>query len=426
MSFRKKIFFVILALNAVPFSYWLTSIPGVGLWGALRGQTLYAIASMGLFGLLIILRVQTSLRSLSIILPFILLMFYGVVFSWLTGAVTPNAMNLYFRITYVVLFILMFRTIDFNAEELFRGFIYSGIAIALITVILTDGFTNQQYFSYELGVRRFRGLGSMLGYGNYFSLLAVLLYVGIREKKFPAVYGYLLFIFFFYNLALTAARSALLGLVLPITLYEWLFNGNQSKIRRMFLLSVILMVAFITVFYGPIASRVTMSTNLHKFTAGRYDSWIYIWNLNTSPLRYIWGLGPGQTETLLRNQHLQMLHNDNLQIYFDFGLVGIFIWIGFFIGLFKKGLKRLKYPYPEISFATKLALISLAAFFVRSNVDTLLHHYTHFVLYLIFPLFVFRLKSRKNGKYQRPVYPVLPRSRRILYPFHIRQTTFRR
>ncbi len=426
MSFRKKIFFVILVLNAVPFSYWLTSIPGIGLWGALRGQTIYAVTSMGVFTFLIILRIRNSLQNLKIILPFILLMFYGVVYSWLNGTVTPNAMNLYFRLTYVMLFILMIMTLEFKAVELFRVFIYSGIAIALITVILTDGFTNQQYFSYELGVRRFRGLGSMLGYGNYFSLLAVLLYVGIREKKFPAQLGCLLFAFFFYNLALTAARSALLGLVLPIALYEWLFNRSQSKLRRIVLLTVIVCGGLLTVFYGPISSRVTMSTNLHKFTAGRYDSWLYIWNLNTSPLRYIWGLGPGKTEALLRNQHLQMLHNDNLQIYYDFGLLGILIWLGFFIGLFKKGMKRLNYPFPEISFATRLALISLVAFFVRSNVDTLLHHYTHFVLYLIFPLFVIRLKTSKNGKYRKPAYPVLHRSKRILYPYPVRQTTYRR
>ncbi|RMF58635.1 MAG: O-antigen ligase domain-containing protein [Calditrichaeota bacterium] len=419
LTLRYKIFIVFLFFNAIPVGDWLTSLIGRGLPAIITSQTSYGFVSMGiiLYGFAVDrFRIFPTYRIVS---PLVIMLFIGLSLVWMSGEFNPYTANIYFRIVYIIIFMIYFLSLNIKPDELFRFFLQTALVIAVLTFLITKGFTDPRFFNNEYGVHRFRGLGSMLGYGNYFSLIAVFLYVGMREKRIRLKPALPLLGFFFYNMLLTAARSAVISFVFPAVLYEVLFNVKEKYRKRLLVLTLVVFAGVLTFVYGPISSRVTMSKDINTFSSGRWASWEHMWEMQEHPLRFVFGLGPGVTETELRRHKLLMLHNDNLQIYFDFGIVGLVLWNMFFFILMKAGIKHLRTPYTNMSFAAKLTLCSMVAFLIRSNVDTLLNHYTHFVLYLLFPLIIYRFDRihkrqivvHQNGK--------LTGKPRILIPFKI-------
>jgi hypothetical protein len=390
MKILNKLFYLFIFINLLPTNYIFSKFHFVGLNRVVLGQAIYSAATLFILVLIGIVNLNKTLRYVKIIRPIVWL----ILFSFISLITSQNLIqpNIYFRIFYVSLFCVVTLTLPINSKDMYKVLLFAFLMIALAAIIVSKGFTDVQFMKNEYGVMRFRGFGSMLGYGSLFSLAAALTYVLIKENYLSKKTGYLLLVIFTINIIVTVSRLALVSFIATILFYEFFLN-NQTKLSKKIVINTILASLFGYYFINSVFfNRIENLTGKNNFSAGRIDSITYLFSKIESLTHFLIGHGPGVSEKLLLLKNMQLPHNDYVVFLYDFGIIGLILWVTYLLKFVKVSKKMLDVDRTNI--LAKLSLVSLLLLLFRTNFDTALNKYTEYVIYLIFPLLCFKQYSQ--------------------------------
>lgn len=169
---------------------------------------------------------------------------------------------------------------------------------------------------------------------------------------------------------MTGKRAGFLALAVIMVLYFLLPNPadkDKHVARRIFLFALlaIVMIFVITSLSGKF--NLNMMDRLDNMGedggSGRLKRWTRLWNnvdTDFNPLQILFGHGWNATVILLGGH----AHNDFLEIFYDYGIITLLLYLAFFVFLFRQGISmyKAKYYYAREFMCSFVAAIFLAFF----------------------------------------------------------------
>lgn len=197
------------------------------------------------------------------------------------------------------------------------------------------------------------------------------------------------FLYLFQSFAtiLSNKRTGLIALVVYFLTYEWLFNKKVSSKKRIYKVFIYLFIVTTLYFLFPVIIaklNITVFDELNfshiSEDGGSNRLFIYnqLWNVQLKSGIKHWVIGSGYNSVLLSRVCTDgaiggfvSAHNDFLEVLYDYGIVGLFAYVYFFICLFKEGIFMLKQQY-------KYAI----PFFCSLLLTVIMSMTSHLVIYL--------------------------------------------
>jgi len=284
---------------------------------------------------------------------FLFFVFYIFLLEYISFLSHGNAVGMItgFIYSYKLIYILAIFYAIYNIStiidviEIVKFFVYGAFIYGLIllfSIILgvseptyTEGtFGNKGLFSSGNGLSIFLGISSLVAFFYY--------------KKTQEMREYLVFIVIFISVLAVGTKAAIIFLFIILSIL-FFYHGKLIKLLLLSLLFFILMffynellVSFSTVF-DVIVFRYNNSDNIFSFIASNRDNYISDalehFNIDGwAVLRFIFGAGVFLSFRNSSDVNLvyDTLESDFFDIYFSFGLLGLFLYLGvFFVGLFK-------------------------------------------------------------------------------------------
>lgn len=187
--------------------------------------------------------------------------------------------------------------------------------------------------------------------------------------------------------AVSLKRSAMIIslLSLGVVFYMRFIEGKRFKI-----VPTIILVCVVSIIYSFISESQNVVNIVSRFNSieddngsGRMGIYEMVWLLITKSSQMDLILGHGFNSVIV-SIGFASAHNDFLEIIYDFGIIGIIIYVSFHLALIKRciSLKKQKSEYFESY------LVSYIIFFVMSMVSHLIIYPTYFIILCAYWAFV--------------------------------------
>lgn len=167
-----------------------------------------------------------------------------------------------------------------------------------------------------------------------------MLFLFIKEKHRNYVFLIALLV-----VLLSSKRAGILAIGLGFLSYRYAMGRVSSKkgfIRTLLLIVIFyfILIRMNTIMGGRIFDR--FGSALDDSGSGRIDVWIQTWSLIKGSDLYHWFFGHG-FNSLVREMSMDFsAHNDFLEIFFDFGLLGLVLFVAFLVSWFVAVGKKIK------------------------------------------------------------------------------------
>lgn len=184
-------------------------------------------------------------------------------------------------------------------------------------------------------------------------------------------------------LFLSTKRTGIIALAVALIVYFLLNNSHNQKMRKNYFITVIIVISSVTafIFLFNYFSDQTGGYLLNRFTtieedqgSGRMDIWKNTISLQLDSNFEGWIMGHG-LNAVSRSFVGFSAHNDFLEVLYDYGIIGLILYVSLYIQLFSIAFKmhQNKYQYFP-SFA-----ISCVLFFILSLFSHLIIYPTFFI-----------------------------------------------
>ena len=201
------------------------------------------------------------------------------------------------------------------------------------------------YFNNEKVLSRYSTVREEITNNGAYNFVGLLLFIPLLSKRI--YWGYAGMGVLFYYIMIGAKRGAIIiGFLLLIlnTFYLLKSSGKDvKKIIRNFFIGLVGLVAVGLIAYFVFQDSTYLQKRLEETLEGNssgrdriYSAILYAWYESDSILSYLFGLGYLSSIRIAGNY----AHNDWLELLSSFGLCGVFVYILFFVGLFKIALNR--------------------------------------------------------------------------------------
>ena len=316
----------------------------------------------------------------------------GVIMNMITSRLHFYNTNMVFYFPFLILYFIFFMYYQDDCMEFMKKnkkYIDIVTGLWLLTILISLLLTNFYVFEGETrGFVSFAGTTFLLCQIAIFVFAILAIQYNLWHRKF-----YLISMFIPSLCILLGTTRTYLG-VLACAWMLFLYTQIENK-RMYFVVLVIAAVILIgIVLLSPIkdkfintAGRTEIGLDpLEAFTSGRSEFWVYDLQtmLKNEPIKILFGNGVNYLFNLnyARFQAALWAHNDFLQIFSDYGLLGLFIYIGMFKAMFKRTFKGLK--------VSKLAMLMLIIIWVFNAFFNMF--YTYFNAVLSYPFYCIILK----------------------------------
>ena len=316
----------------------------------------------------------------------------GVIMNMIINRFHFFSVNMVFYFPFLILYFIFFvnyqdDSIDFMKNN--KKYVDNVIILWVLTVLISLPLSSSYIYEGETrGFVSFAGSTFLLCPIAIFVFALLAVQYNIWHKKI-------------YIIAmLVPSLCILLGTTrtyLGVLACAWmLFLYTQIENKRMyFMVIVIAAVALIgIVFLSPIkdkfintASRTDIGIDpLAAFTSGRSIFWTYDIKtmIQNNPMRILFGNGVNYLFNINYAYFGNPLwaHNDFIQIFSDYGMLGLIVYLGMFRVLFKKTFKNIK--------ISKLAMLMLVTIWVFNAFFNMF--YTYFCATLSYPFYCMIVK----------------------------------
>lgn len=231
----------------------------------------------------------------------------------------------------------------------------------------------------------------------YFSLILVVAMILLYYNKFKNKWiNLILFLLLFSGIIIASSRGVILGGIAIIIL---MIYQRFKNIKKTLLISLLFLTCFTVVgYFSPLKTRVLEILNTkHIYPEGiHFNSFnirMAIYNCSFELIKDspIMGFGPGDTQEILNNCYHKFdtkafddinynSHNQYLDYYLSFGIIGFILIVSLFVYYLKNAIKSRDYQY--INF--------LVLFYVVFLIENVLVRNTGLVLFTLFNcLFVY-------------------------------------
>lgn len=285
-------------------------------------------------------------KSNSIIIPFVpILLFLWVIMSILWSYDSNYNIIVYwlmfiFEILPIFLFLCTF-PFDTIMRETERGLILGGIAVCIVAIYAGFSYTgrlgNEEFFH-----------PNIIGNLTSISLLAYFSHVGRKDRiNVPdlIVGGLLLSVLF-----LTISKTAILAFIIAFISLIFAWQKVDSLKRGFaFILFLLVLICFIYIFFSEYIYKYfnsyLFSEKFFKTLTGR----TLIWDISIQLIRKKWLIGYGfmayrnLVGDKLFHVRIGSAHNDFLNVMFNFGLIGLLLYVYVLFIYFVDIIKTFKY-----------------------------------------------------------------------------------
>jgi len=406
----------VILINGIPFNYFFGGEPSLEPVG-IQPHTWIAFG----FSLLFVPGILKNYGPLKLywpeLRPLVLLLFFTLV--WLGFGVSWSyALRFIFRILFVLTFCAAFLAADPARHWKHYSFAVfgSGATVLLLSTIAPVYWSPDP--SAPLAPERFAGLGSTLTHAHVFSLLIALVFYLFRTRNLHPFPSFLLLFLFGWQLLLTQTRSAFIGLFVCLLVIELLLVRRPSSVASVLVIIIAAFFIATSPFFrhrlvDPLAEQAVADV----YSTGRTVAIDAALERFFSASQVLLGAGPGSTEAFLYYSLIVMTHNDYLNILLDLGIMGLGLFVWFFLRLFQSCWRLLRMKEDKDgSIVASLGIVSLVALFIRLGLDTVLHGYMNMVSYLVFPLIAVAIeKNKRKNRFCDPphVYPSAPEKTKL-------------
>ncbi len=201
------------------------------------------------------------------------------------------------------------------------------------------------YFNNERVLSRYSTVKEEVTNNISYNFVGLLLFIPLLSKRI--YWGYAGMGVLFYYIMIGAKRGAIIiGFLLAILNVFYLLRSSGKdvkKIIRNFFIGLVGLVAVGLIAYFVFQDRTYLQRRLEQTLEGNvsgrdtiYSAILYAWYESDSIWNYLFGLGYLSSIRIAGNY----AHNDWLELLSSFGLCGVFVYILFFVGLFKIALNR--------------------------------------------------------------------------------------
>jgi O-antigen ligase len=283
-----------------------------------------------------------------------------------------------YRISFIFIMLTFLASINYDQlklKKLEKVIFLSGIIIILFYgyfyLTKIELFRQNEIESYIF--RRFQGFGSgdyvssaMLFFSNFYLLEFIL-----KKRRVTVL---ILFLVSVILLGATGSRWALIALVISLSII--LFTARGRKTSTFFGITAIILVGliFLMIHGNLYKTRLAPShyKNIYLYTSGRWFSYQFTMEKfieNLTPITFLFGNGSNKINILLEQYGLPMVHNDYIMIFFNYGIVGLILWLWFLYSLVsfsKYGMKNAEsliyYIFAVLAFAQSISIILMGFF----------------------------------------------------------------
>lgn len=324
-----------------------------GIWNIIQG--LYVV-----FGLFVLLSKEIRYKDFPMIKRYLLFMLYIWFLSLFTILFVPkfgvSTLFHFITVPYGVLCLLLFFYVGMRSD------------IKRYPYILYPTFLIITYILYS-SIRSFvPSPDSNLG-----AIADVYYIVGLLPLIFiytPKTYRIIPFLIACVAVLMTGKRAGFLALGVILILY-FFPDAEQRKEKSFFalILPYVLLLGIVSV----IVAKFVGSLNLNMFTrldrlsedggSGRADRWLHIWReivANETPISFFVGHGYNSVSSLVGGH----AHNDFIEIFYNYGIISVILYISFYISLIKECVKMYmaKFTYAKEFMVAIVVSVFLAMF----------------------------------------------------------------
>jgi O-antigen ligase len=200
-------------------------------------------------------------------------------------------------------------------------------------------------------------------------------------------------------------RTAILAFVFSLIIYEFMVNycfGRKSWFKKIIYLFCLLFGLFIVFNFVEQKSGGFVSQRIHSAQmdegSGRLDIYSSVFQRQFESNIFYWVFGHGHDGVRRERVHLLRstsnpvsAHNDWLEVLFDYGLVGLFLYILLHLAIIYKCIKLIR----NKSSLGPAIVSSYALFFIMSLTSHLILYPTYFSYLMAFWGMIFALDSRQ-------------------------------
>lgn len=223
-----------------------------------------------------------------------------------------------------------------------------------------------------------------------FMFLPVTDFFGSKKSK------YFLYFLQIFAMLISNKRTGLIAIIIYFLCYDWLSNKKISTKKRIYKAIFYILIAASAYFLYPLLLEKLNITVFDELAISNISedggsNRLFIYNQLlqkqfTKGLLH-WIIGSGYNSVLLSRictdgpvGGFVSAHNDFLEVVYDYGLIGITLYLHFFILLFKKGIEMLKNNYKfSIPFFGSLLLTVIMSF--TSHLIIYLNYYAVMIIF---------------------------------------------
>ena len=342
---------IMLIYAVIPIRYWNDALTSTNI---LQLGTDSIVALIFIFGFVV--RILFSPSELSVYLWQIsnsVLFLFAAFLSALAMSLLGDiyGIKMFIRIAFpliVFVFVVSEYQSGFEAQRILSGFIFIGVVVSALGIMAT--FIGVETWHVSAGVMRYGPLGSISDYSYLMALMTIFTYVRFRFASSKILYG-MLTILFFSQCLFTVTRGGIFGAVIAIASIE-LF-GTKKRLSNHLLMVVFLIVSFFSIitFYSPLRERVfathykdvkvsdSVGSKLTDSFAksGRSSLWGFVTSSTIETPYILLGHGLGSVEVEVVKAVGGVTHNEYIRVLYEQGIVGLFLFCGLLLQLWKIG-----------------------------------------------------------------------------------------
>lgn len=284
-----------------------------------------------------------------------------------------------------------------NLEDFYKlllKFIIISFGLSLVYVILLF-LSGKEMFEFDYGSYRFIGPTGAAGSAIYYVALFIPIFINYKyykEKK------YLLLSLFLAALIIsTGSRMAFL--VLMVVVFIQYFQSANYKFKVIYTAAFFVILAYVIVLLGQ---RMFFGDNISFESlnlSGRNILWAAVINHSFDSIYFGHGHGAATNYLLdlkiLGGKRDYQVHNDYIRIYYNFGLIGLSIFLYLLFRIYKKIKFCSHFGFQE-NVLSQISLSYFIGFLMLMFTDNIILYYFYFYFFLIFFFYMFTYSIQKE------------------------------
>lgn len=324
--------------------------------------------------------------------------------------------NEIFRLSYILFLAIALSAIKYEKfiiNNFDRFFILCGIFFLVFTlvynkVVLDINFIEilkREEFTFIQEKFKFKGLGSGTMFAFILLLLSNLSFLNLLFVQKNKIISIALIFFIWLVMLSTIQRGILLQALFSIVILAKLSKINFSK-RLLYMFLGFLIISsslyffwedyFYRIFIEPVVSPET-------FWSGRWLSIQFALNSikDFDIFEILSGTGTNRINLILEANNLEMLHNDYLMLFYNYGIIGLIFWIAFLLSILITSLQFGRSDDHNIKKLSIISTIFILNLILASLHTNMIHEYKGFILTLL-PFLILlshHFKLKKHRKY---------------------------